>query len=197
MAAFTVARAQQERGADLQALSAYEVAQDWAKRTDSLSILASVYNNVGNLHCHRGELRLAQRLLDVEPTAAAAVVEVRPVVVAKVDLSVSTELTPDKLETRDWPVEFLPDGVFHQAEGLTSPRQAESSPCWAFGDWVPQGAGPPTTLRARDGSGGVRGGGSFCQEGRREGVVAYLDPEAVLAVAPEARGCPESRDEPT
>jgi pilus assembly protein CpaB len=63
---------------------------------------------------------LAQRLLDVEPTAAAAVVEVRPVVVAKVDLSVSTELTPDKLETRDWPVEFLPDGVFHQAEGLAS-----------------------------------------------------------------------------
>lgn len=48
----------------------------------------------------------------------AAEVETAPVVVVKVDLPLSTRLTSEHLETRDWPVEYLPDSVFSSIEEL-------------------------------------------------------------------------------
>jgi pilus assembly protein CpaB len=56
---------------------------------------------------------LVQRGLDQnQPLLAEARIDTTPVVVAKADLALATALSPQQLDTVDWPTEFLPAGYF-------------------------------------------------------------------------------------
>ena len=48
----------------------------------------------------------------------AAEVETTPVVVLKVDLPRATRLSSEHLETREWPADYVPDGIFASTEEI-------------------------------------------------------------------------------
>jgi len=62
---------------------------------------------------------LVQRLLDQQkPHVVNAAVATTPVVVAKADIAVATEITPQQVDVVDWPTAFLPQGAFHKPEEI-------------------------------------------------------------------------------
>ena len=62
---------------------------------------------------------LVQRLIEQQrPELVATAVPTTSVVVAKVDLALASEVTPQQLDTVAWPMEFVPKGAFRKPEEL-------------------------------------------------------------------------------
>jgi pilus assembly protein CpaB len=63
---------------------------------------------------------------DGSTTAEAAVIEMRPVVIARVDLATGAVLREQQFEVVDWPASYVPDGAFGSTDLLKDrvPRRA-------------------------------------------------------------------------